>query len=175
MLERARAWCATECKVWEVETHKFGSKDILRWVTNQEINSLHVEELLWFYAGDPDFSPRLVELHTGAHCTAEGKIGMAHAAFSFADVQYLVSIGTVQAGVYQINSTSNPPTYSYAVDYIDCMCYSRNYKPTIPTVVEMKYAYLSRDTQDTLFMLSERHESVLKNEHLSKNAKLWLR
>jgi len=76
-----------------------GSKDILRWVTNQEINSLHVEELLWFYGGDPDLNHRLVVLRTGAHCTAEGKIGIAYPAFSFADVQNLISIGTVQAGV----------------------------------------------------------------------------
>ena len=85
MLARAKAFCRDRCRVWEVEKRKVGAKDIIRWVTNQEINTFHVEELIWFYTDDPDFRVRIVELHTGAHCTSDGNIGTAHAAFSLAD------------------------------------------------------------------------------------------
>ena len=85
MWARAKAFCKDKCRVWEVEKRKFRTKDIIRWVANQEINTFHVEELIWFYTDNPDFRVRIVELHTGAHCTSDGNIGTVHAAFSLAD------------------------------------------------------------------------------------------
>ena len=62
-------------------------------------------------------------MHTGAHCTAKGVIGTTEPKFSLADVQLIVDSG-INAGVYQVNGSSDPPTYSYSVDFIDAMCYS---------------------------------------------------
>ena len=54
---------------WEAELHPFGEKDIIRWVTTKEITIAHLRELVKFYASNEKFKDRIVELHTGAHCT----------------------------------------------------------------------------------------------------------
>ena len=65
-----------------------------------------------------------MELHTGAHCTEQGVIGTSEPKFSLADAQLVIDAG-IKGGVYQVNGSSDPPTYSYSVDYIDGMCFSR--------------------------------------------------
>ena len=69
-------------------------------------------------------------------------IGTSEPKFSLADAQLVVDAG-IQGGVYQINNTSDPPTYSYSVDYIDGMCFSNKYKARIPTVQKMALRDLS--------------------------------
>ena len=83
-----------------------------------------------------------MELHTGAHCTEKGVIGTTEPKFSLADAQLVVDAG-IHAGVYQVNGTSDPPTYSYSVDYVDGFCFSNKYKAKIPTVQRMELRDLS--------------------------------
>ena len=98
-----------------------------------EIYNVHLRDLIGFYAGNERFKDRIVELHTGAHCTKEGVIGTAEPKFTLADAQLIIDKG-IKGGVYQVNGSSDPPMYSYSVDYVDAMCFSNQYKARIPTV-----------------------------------------
>ena len=71
--------------VWEPEFYPFGDIYVLRWVTTKEIMIAHIRDLIHFYASNQDFKERIVELHTGAHCTEEGVIGTSEPKFSLAD------------------------------------------------------------------------------------------
>ena len=64
-----------------------------------EITMLHLREIVHFYAKTAEFKDRIVELHTGAHCTAEGCIGTSEPKFSLADAQLVVDAG-IKGGVY---------------------------------------------------------------------------
>ena len=119
--------------VWEAEVYPLSEVDIFRWVTIKEITIVHLRELVHFYAQNESFKERIVELHTGAHCTEQGVIGTTEPKFSLADAQLVIDAG-IKGGVYQVNNSSDPPTYSYTVDYVDAMCYSNRYKARIPTV-----------------------------------------
>ena len=143
MKEEARNF-SNNCNdsAWEAELYPFGDLDIFRWVTNQEITIAHLRELIKFYSQSNNFKDRIVELHTGAHCTELGVIGTSEPKFSLADAQLVIDAG-IKGGVYQINGSSDPPTYSYSVDYIDAMCFSNRYKAKIPTVQKMELRDLS--------------------------------
>ena len=158
---------------WESEIYPFGENEIFRWVTKKEITITHLRNLIDFYAKNDLFKKRIVELHTGAHCTEDGVIGISEPKFSLADAQLVIDAG-IKGGVYQINGTSDPPTYSYNVDYIDAMCFSRNYRARIPTVQKMELRDLSTEAQLSLFNLSRMHSALLEHEHLSKQSKAWL-
>ena len=70
MKEIARAFSSSSKDMaWEAEFYPFGDVYIVRWVTTKEITILHLKELIHFYAGNEYFKERVVELHTGAHCT----------------------------------------------------------------------------------------------------------
>ena len=86
MIEAARTFSKT-CldQAWEAELYPFGEKDIIRWVTNMEISINHLRNLVQFYAKTEAFKNRIVELHTGAHCTDKGIIGTTEPKFSLAD------------------------------------------------------------------------------------------
>ena len=73
-------------KVWEAEFYPFGDLFIIRWATNQEITIVHLKDLVSFYENNKKFKDRIVELHTGAHCTSKGVIGTTEPKFSLADV-----------------------------------------------------------------------------------------
>ena len=167
MMATARKFCSDSTdKAWESEFYPFGDMYIVRWVTTKEIMLMHLRELVKFYASNDLFKDRIVELHTGAHCTAQCVIGTSEPKFSLADAQLVIDAG-IKGGVYQINSTSDPPTYSYSVDYIDGMCYSRMYRARIPTVQKMELKDLSAEAKDCLFKLSRMHKGLLANPHLS--------
>ena len=70
MKEIARTF-SLECKdnAWEAELYPFGENEIFRWVTKIEITIAHLRNLISFYADNDLFKKRIVELHTGAHCT----------------------------------------------------------------------------------------------------------
>ena len=82
-----RAFCdSCTDKAWEAELYPFGDIFIIRWATNQEISILHLRDLINFYAKNDAFKNRIVEVHTGAHCTEKGVIGTTEPKFSLADV-----------------------------------------------------------------------------------------
>ena len=78
----------TSCtdKAWDAEYYPFGDLFIIRWATTQEITIGHLRDLVNFYSGNDAFSKRIVEIHTGAHCTLKGVIGTSEPKFSLADV-----------------------------------------------------------------------------------------
>ena len=73
-------------KAWEAEFYPFGDIFIIRWATNQEISIVHLRDLVNFYSKNEIFKERIVEIHTGAHCTSKGVIGTSEPKFSLADV-----------------------------------------------------------------------------------------
>ena len=79
--------------------YPFGENNIIRWVTTKEITIAHLRDIVKFYASTDKFKDRIVELHTGAHCTSEGVIGTTEPKFSLADAQLVVDAG-IKAGVY---------------------------------------------------------------------------
>ena len=70
---------------WEAEFYPFGENEILRWVTTKEITIIHLRNLIQFYGQNENFKKRIVELHTGAHCTEQGVIGTSEPKFSLSD------------------------------------------------------------------------------------------
>ena len=78
---------------WEMEIHPFGENEIIRWANNQEITIVHLKNLINFYVNNPVFQKRIVELHTGAHCTEQGVIGTSEPKFSLSDAQLVIDAG----------------------------------------------------------------------------------
>ena len=113
MKEIARAF-SKNCKdqAWDAEFYRFGDQYIIRWASTMEITILHLKDLISFYADTKKFKNRIIEVHTGAHCTEAGNIGTVEPKFSLADTQLVVDKG-IKGGVYQVNGSSDPPTYSY--------------------------------------------------------------
>ena len=70
MKETARSFSTESIdNAWEAEIHPFGENEVIRWVTNKEITIMHLRNLIEFYVKHDLFKKRIVELHTGAHCT----------------------------------------------------------------------------------------------------------
>ena len=84
--ELARAF-SKDCidAAWESEIHPFSENEVFRWVTNKEITIKHLRNLVHFYSESDLFKNRIIELHTGAHCTEQGVIGTSEPKFSLSD------------------------------------------------------------------------------------------
>ena len=108
-----------------------------------------------FLSRDNDFKDQIYHVHTGAHCTSDGKIGTAQPQFSLFDMQKIFD-ASLKAGVMQINNQANLPRYEWSVYYIDAMCYSNTYQPQIPSAQKLKLNQLSPEAQTALFRAHER-------------------
>ena len=94
MKEMARAFSRESTdSAWEAEVYPFGENEILRWVTTKEITIAHLRNLISFYGKNEAFKKRIVELHTGAHCTEQGVIGTSEPKFSLSDAQLVIDAG----------------------------------------------------------------------------------
>ena len=74
-MRQVRDFCASSS--WEAELKEFQSKKMLRFVTKHAITSKDVRVLVKFLSGSSHFNDKCYHVHTGAHCTEDGKIGTA--------------------------------------------------------------------------------------------------
>ena len=75
MIEAANQFCSGEN--WEAPTYDVRGKKMIRFVTKCPITTRDVNKLVKFLVNHDDFKEKIYHVHTGAHCTSEGKIGTA--------------------------------------------------------------------------------------------------
>ena len=98
-VEQARTFCADSG--WEAELKDFGNKKMLRFVTKRAITSKDVRVLVKFLSSNENLNDKVYHVHTGAHCTEDGKIGTTEPDISLFDIQKIFG-ASLRAGVMQI-------------------------------------------------------------------------